>query len=121
MVTAYSCCRLLTAGDAGPGLGETARIFGSGAVEGVLNVCQVALSLGSPSRRARTSDSRKRRCPPGVRMLLIRPEAAQRVTVLGSTRKSEATSPGVNRRSLARSTFTFPLIVPAWTEGAAGV
>src|SRR5579875_525461 len=38
-------------------------------------------------------------------MLLIRPDAAQRVTVLGSTRKSAATSPGVSRRSLLSSTI----------------
>ena len=50
-------------------------------------------------------------------MLLIRPDAAQRVTVLGSTRKSEATSPGVNRRSLARSTFTFPQSCPPCVRG----
>ena len=37
-------------------------------------------------------------------MLLIRPEAAHRVTVFGSTRKSAATSPGVRRRSLLPST-----------------
>ena len=53
----------------------------------------------SPSSRARTSDSRNRRWPPGVRMLPIRPAAAQRVTVFGSTRNSAATSPGVSRRS----------------------
>jgi hypothetical protein len=38
-------------------------------------------------------------------MLLIRPDAAHRVTVFGSTRKSAATSPGVSRRSLLPSTF----------------
>lgn len=37
-------------------------------------------------------------------MLLIRPAAAHRVTVFGSTRKSAATSPGVSRRS-PTSTF----------------
>ena len=31
--------------------------------------------------------------PAGVRMLVMRPEAAQRVTVFGSTRNSAATSP----------------------------
>src|SRR6266849_4594743 len=36
-------------------------------------------------------------------MLLILPDAAQRVTVLGSTRKRAATSPGVSRRSLLPS------------------
>src|SRR5438067_9509452 len=34
-------------------------------------------------------------------MLLIRPAAAQRVTVLGSTRNRVATSPGVSSRSRA--------------------
>jgi len=37
-------------------------------------------------------------------MLLMRPEAAHRVTVFGSTRKSAATSPGVRSRSLFPST-----------------
>jgi hypothetical protein len=53
--------------------------------------------------KALISTSRYRRWPPGVRMLLIRPEAAHRVTVLGSTLKSAATSPGVSRRSLCPS------------------
>ena len=47
---------------------------------------------------------------PGVRMLLIRPEAAHRVTVLGSTRKSVATSPGVSKRSLVPSIVHAPLL-----------
>src|SRR5690606_37019222 len=42
-------------------------------------------------------------------MLLIRPAAAHRVTVFGSTRKRAATSPGVSRRSLVLSTFSLPL------------
>ena len=58
----------------------------------------------SPRSSARTSDSRNRRCPPGVRMLLMRPDAAHRVTVFGSTRNRAATSPGVRRRSLLAST-----------------
>jgi len=58
---------------------------------------------GWPSSSSRTSDSRNLRCPPGVRMLLIRPDAAHRVTVLGSTLKSAATSPGVSNRSLLPS------------------
>ena len=37
--------------------------------------------------------------PPGVRMLWIRPAAAHRVTVFGSTRNRAATSPGVSSRS----------------------
>src|ERR1700721_267673 len=60
----------------------------------------------SPRSRARTSDSRNLRWPPGVRMLVMRPEAAQRVTVFGSTRNRAATSPGVSRRSLLPSTFS---------------
>jgi hypothetical protein len=39
-------------------------------------------------------------------MLVIRPEAAQRVTVFGSTRNRAATSPGVSKRSLLPSTFS---------------
>jgi hypothetical protein len=39
-------------------------------------------------------------------MLVMRPEAAQRVTVFGSTRNRAATSPGVSRRSLLPSTFS---------------
>jgi len=38
-------------------------------------------------------------------MLLMRPDAAHRVTVFGSTRKRAATSPGVRRRSLFPSTL----------------
>ncbi len=44
-------------------------------------------------------------------MLLMRPEAAHRVTVFGSTRKSAATSPGVRRRSLLPSTISPPISV----------
>jgi hypothetical protein len=62
-------------------------------------------ACASPRSRARTSDSRNRRWPPGVRMLLMRPDAAHRVTVFGSTRKRAATSPGVRRRSLFPSTL----------------
>ena len=43
-------------------------------------------------------------------MLLMRPDAAHRVTVFGSTRKSAATSPGVRRRSLLPST-DLPLLI----------
>src|SRR5580700_12229021 len=60
----------------------------------------------SPRSKARTSDSRNLRWPPGVRMLVMRPEAAQRVTVFGSTRNRAATSPGVSRRSLLPSKFS---------------
>lgn len=41
-------------------------------------------------------------------MLLMRPEAAHRVTVFGSTRKRAATSPGVRSRSLFPSTLSPP-------------
>ncbi len=47
-------------------------------------------------------------CPPGVRMLLMRPDAAQRVTVFGSTRNRAATSPGVSSRSLLPSILATP-------------
>jgi hypothetical protein len=43
-------------------------------------------------------------------MLLMRPAAAQRVTVFGSTRNKAATSPGVSRRSLVLSTFSSPFV-----------
>src|SRR5215467_3065583 len=66
----------------------------------------------SPSSSSRTSASRNRRCPPGVRMLLIRPDAAHRVTVFGSTLNSAATSPGVSRRSLLPSISPTP-----WVRG----
>ena len=45
-------------------------------------------------------------------MLVMRPEAAQRVTVFGSTRNSAATSPGVRRRSLLPSTFSLLRLSP---------
>src|SRR4051794_18727904 len=63
----------------------------------------------SPLSNARTSDSRNRRWPPGVRMLPMRPAAAQRVTVFGSTRNNEATSPGVS--SLSPVSTTPPLFL----------
>ena len=84
----------------------------------VASVSQLSAGYGeppaacdSPRSNARTSDSRNLRCPPGVRMLLMRPDAAHRVTVFGSTRKSAATSPGVRRRSLLPST-DLPLLSP---------
>ena len=46
-------------------------------------------------------------------MLVMRPEAAQRVTVFGSTRNSAATSPGVSKRSLFPSTFVSSDWLPA--------
>jgi hypothetical protein len=63
---------------------------------------------GLPSSRSRTSVSLNRRWPPGVRMLLMRPDAAHLVTVLGSTLKSAATSPGVSKRSLLPSIVFTP-------------
>lgn len=49
---------------------------------------------------ARTSDSRNRRCPPGVRMDPIHPLDAHLATVLGSTRNISATWCGVSSRSV---------------------
>jgi hypothetical protein len=46
-------------------------------------------------------------------MLVMRPEAAHRVTVFGSTRNSVATSPGVRRRSLLPSTFSLLRLSPS--------
>src|SRR5205807_1226475 len=42
-----------------------------------------------------------------------RPDAAQRVTVFGSTRNSAATSPGVSKRSLLPSTFSLLRLSPS--------
>lgn len=61
---------------------------------------EFALGPSLMPSRALISTSRYLRWPPGVRILLIRPDAAHRVTVFGSTRKRAATSPGVSRRSL---------------------
>jgi hypothetical protein len=47
-------------------------------------------------------------------MLVIRPDAAQRVTVFGSTRNRAATSPGVSRRSLLPSTFSPLRLSPSY-------
>jgi len=52
-------------------------------------------------------------------MLLMRPEAAHRVTVFGSTRKSAATSPGVRRRSLLPSTISPPISVSEYVFSVA--
>jgi len=57
------------------------------------------LLLGVAERRALTSDSLNRRCPPKVLIEVSFPDFAQRVTVFGSTRNKEATSEGVNRTS----------------------
>src|SRR5206468_884144 len=51
------------------------------------------------SRYWRTSEARNRRWPPRVRMAVIFPDRAQRVTVFGFTRKSAATSEGVRSAS----------------------
>lgn len=53
------------------------------------------------------SDSRNRRCPPGVRMDPIHPLDAHRVTVLGFTRNNAATWCGVSSRSVF-SSVTLP-------------
>lgn len=83
-------------------IGELSDMVAAGQAAG----CPCGAGSLSPRSKARTSDSRNLRCPPGVRILVIRPEAAQRVTVFGSTRNSDATSPGVSRRSLLPSTFS---------------
>ncbi len=73
-------------------------------------------SAGQPSERPRREGGRalpirgSARCPPGVRILLMRPAAAQRVTVFGSTLKRAATSPGVSSRSLLLSTISPPRV-----------
>src|SRR5580698_11285359 len=54
---------------------------------------------GMPARRARTSVSRYRRCPPSVRIDVSFPAFAHLVTVLGSTRNIVATSAGVSSGS----------------------
>ena len=54
-------------------------------------------------KSSRTSDSRQRRCPPSVLIEVNFPAFAQRVTVFGSTRKSDATSEGVNKTSASVS------------------
>ena len=61
---------------------------------------------------ARTSVSRNRRCPPGVRMDPIHPLDAHRATVLGSTRNICATWCGVSSRSVF-SSVTLPTFAGA--------
>src|SRR5690606_38303625 len=61
--------------------------------------CSVLASVVSDASSCMTSDSRKRRCPPGVRSAPRRPACAQRVTVLGSTWNRAATCPGVSKVS----------------------
>src|SRR5439155_12373767 len=51
------------------------------------------------SRQRRISEARKRRWPPRVRIAVILPARAQRVTVFGFTRNSAATSAGVSSAS----------------------
>ena len=57
------------------------------------------LWCGIPANKARTSDSRYRRCPPSVRIDESLPALAHRVTVFGSTRNKAATSAGVKSGS----------------------
>ena len=71
--------------------------------------------------RALTSDSRNRRCPPGVRMDPMRPADAQRVTVFGSTRNMSATSPGVSSRSVSMVTLPPPYRAPTGRVTPEGV
>jgi hypothetical protein len=54
---------------------------------------------GMPARRARTSVSRYRRCPPSVRIDVSFPAFAHLVTVFGSTLNIVATSAGVSSGS----------------------
>jgi hypothetical protein len=54
---------------------------------------------GIPARRARTSVSRYRRCPPSVRIDVSFPAFAHLVTVFGSTLNIVATSAGVSSGS----------------------
>ena len=56
-------------------------------------------SVSNCSRQRRISDARKRRWPPSVRIAVILPARAQRVTVFGLTRNSAATSAGVRSAS----------------------
>src|SRR5690606_25481073 len=56
-------------------------------------------SFDISSRQRRISDALNRRCPPRVRIAVSFPARAQRVTVLGFTRNSAATSLGVSRAS----------------------
>src|SRR3954452_15643663 len=60
---------------------------------------QVSEPRSTRLRNSRTSDSRKRRCPPRVRIAVSLPARAQRVTVLGLTRNNWATSEGVKSAS----------------------
>src|SRR6185295_5076025 len=91
------------AGDGGDGLARAAVCAlgegpGSGDHGGVLRlpVAAVLCHAYSPTWRCgRMSCPRKRRCPPRVRNEGIFPAVAQRDTVLESTLKSSATSPGV--------------------------
>lgn len=64
---------------------------------------QAAAPPSGMQSKARTSRSRYRRWPPGVRLDVSFPDLAQRVTVLGFTRNRLATSPGVSSFSLSSS------------------
>ena len=69
------------------------------------------------SRRSLTSDSRNLRCPPGVRIDPMRPDAAHLVTVFGSTRNIRATSPGVSNRSWMSIVTGYLLLGPERCHG----
>jgi len=77
---------------------------GRGAMSGRRSGQAVAVGesagLARSASSARTSDSRNRRCPPGVRMDPIHPLDAHLATVLGSTRNISATWCGVSSRSV---------------------
>ena len=67
---------------------------------------------------ALTSDSRNRRCPPGVLIDPMRPADAHRVTVFGSTLNISATSPGVSNRSEISMVTCHLLIGPRLASSA---
>ena len=69
------------------------------------------------SRRSLTSDSWNLRCPPGVRIDPMRPDAAHLVTVFGSTRNIRATSPGVSNRSWMSIVTGYLLLGPERCHG----
>jgi len=93
----------------GVGVDELRRVIGDvlelGAADSVAPV-ERAASVVWLASSCRTSDSRNRRCPPGVLIDPIAPAAAHLVTVFGSTRKSRATSPGVNNGSTCSMIIT---------------
>ena len=70
-------------------------------------------------RRLRTSVWRYLLWPPRVLIAVNFPAFAQRVTVFGSTLKSDATSEGVKSTSLSRLIFDINLLLNSSIEGFA--